>query len=145
MTREELSRLYWLNRRIAFDRERLEELQAAAEAITPKISGLPHAPVDPHNSENIKIAVAEQRELVELQVRQSVIEYKRLTRWLSEVKDPLVYQILYSRYVEGLSWNDVAGKVGGMNTEDSVRKQAMRYIEKSCDLNLSDMSAGGVV
>lgn len=133
MTREELSRLYWLNRRIAFDRERLAELEAAAENVTAKISGLPHAPADPHNAENIKIAVAEQRELVELQVRQSVIEYQRLTRWLSEVDDPLIYQILYARYVEGLTWEKVTDKVGGYTTAESVRKTAMRYIEKSVE------------
>lgn len=132
MTREELSRLYWLNRRIAFDRERLEELEAAAENVTAKISGLPHAPADPHNAENIKIAVAEQRELVELQVRQSVIEYQRLTRWLSEVEDPLIYQILYARYVAGKSWLQVAMKIGGGNTEQSVRHLARRYVEKHC-------------
>ena len=131
MTREELSRLYWLKKRIEFDSHRLMELRSAAEAITPKLSGMPRGQGDPHSAEAIKIELAEQAELVELQVRQMEIERKRIDKWISGIQDPLVYMVLYSRYVDGLSWNKIALKIGGGNTEQSVRHLARRYVEKN--------------
>lgn len=133
MTRAELSRLYYLNKRISIDKRHLEELRAAAERTTTRITGLPHVSTrDAHSSEAIKIALAEQEELVRLQVQQSVIEYRRLTRWLSEIEDPYIYAILNLRYVHGLKWRDVAQRLGGNNTEVGVRIAAQRYIEKTC-------------
>ncbi len=132
MTREELSRLNDINRKIMIDKGRLEELRAVAEKTTTTISGLPHVHMDPHASETVRIALAEQEELVRLQIRQSIIEYNRLTRWLSEIEDPMIYDILYLRYVSGMTWRQVAFSVGGGNTEEGVRKTAARYIEDNC-------------
>ena len=51
-------------------------------------------------------------------------------RFMNTVEDSLTRRIIYFRYVEHLPWNKVADKVGGGNTEDSVRKTLDRYLEK---------------
>lgn len=130
MNKEELSKLYWLNREIALEKRRLEELEAAAESCTAKISGLPHVTGDSRKSENMAILIAEQRDLVELKIRQSVIEYNRLNRYIASVEDPLLRNILTLRFVNGLPWLQVAMRLGGGNTAASTRMICERFLKK---------------
>lgn len=74
--------------------------------------------------------IAEQRDLIELKVKQSVIEYNRLNRYISETDDSLIRQILSYRYVNGLTWGQTAAHIGGNNTTDSVRMAHDRFISK---------------
>lgn len=131
MTREELSKLYWLNREIQLEQLRLEELRSAAESVTSPISGLPHVKGELRRAEDIRILLAEQVELVALKVKQSVIEYNRLLRFIGDVDDPLVREILRRRFVDGQTWRDVAQSLGGGNSEEGVRKLCYRFLKGS--------------
>ena len=62
--------------------------------------------------------------------KQKRAELKKLTRFISSVKDPLVRAILIKRFIDGKSWVAVANEVGGDNTPDSCRMIVVRYIEK---------------
>ena len=130
MTKDELSKLYWLNREIEREKRRLDELTAAAESVTASITGLPHVTGNSRRSEDIMILLAEQREFVDLKVKESVIEYNRLNRYIASVDDPLMREILALRFVNGLSWRQVAASLGGGNTAESVRKMCERYLKK---------------
>lgn len=131
MTKEELSKLYWLNREIELEKRRLAELETAATNTTAKISGLPHATGESRKTESVAILIAEQRDLVELKIKQSVIEYNRLNRYIASVEDPMIRNILTLRFVNGLPWIQVAMGVGGGNTANNVRMACERYLEKS--------------
>lgn len=50
--------------------------------------------------------------------------------FISSIKDSHMRRIINLRIVEGLSWNNVARRIGGENTEDSVRKAFDRYMRK---------------
>lgn len=63
----------------------------------------------------------------------------RIENFISTVDDSLVRRIITFRYVENLSWDKVADKIGGNNTSDSVRKACERYIER-VNGKMSDMS-----
>ena len=76
------------------------------------------------------ILIAEQRDLIELKVRQSVIEYNRLNRYIAGIEDAQMRMILSLRYVNGLSWQQVAVNIGGGNTADGVRMMVDRYLQK---------------
>lgn len=54
-----------------------------------------------------------------------------IERFLNTVTDSYIRRIITFRYIDHMSWNRVADKVGGGNTEDSVRKALDRYLEKS--------------
>ena len=128
MTKQELSQLYYLNREIDEEKRKLDELETAATNITTKITGMPHVTGASRKSENLSILVAEQRDLIELKVKQSVIEYNRLSRYIASVSDPLMRLILSYRYINGLTWNQVAASIGGNNTADSVRVAHDRFL-----------------
>ena len=51
-------------------------------------------------------------------------------QFIKSVQDSHLRRIITYRVVEGLSWNEVAYKIGGGNTEDSVRKAFERFMSK---------------
>lgn len=53
-----------------------------------------------------------------------------VTAYIGSVPDSLVRQILAFRFVGGLSWTAVANKIGGGNTEESVKKAFYRFFAK---------------
>lgn len=132
MTVKELSQLYWLGREIEADKRKLKELEDLAG--TPSIAhltGMPHAPSN--NASKVERAAAE---IVDLQAIiaarqiQCIHERARLERWISGIPDSLTRQIFQARFVEGMTWAQVAEAVGGKNTEGSVKMACNRYLKR---------------
>ena len=128
MTKQELSNLYWLNREIEEEKRKLEELETAASGCTAKITGLPHVTGVNQKVESYGILIAEQRELIELKIKQSIIEYNKLNRFVANISDSYIRQIISLRYINGLKWFQVAMHMGGGNTADGVKKACYRYL-----------------
>lgn len=128
MTVKELSQLYYLNREIEQDKNRLAELEAAATSCTAKITGLPHIQGIADKTA-IAAEIAYCREVIELKSKQSIIEYNRIMRFVAGIKDSQMRQIVALRHANGLSWRQVALHIGGGNTEDGVRKRHKRYFD----------------
>lgn len=128
VTKKELSQLYWINREIEREKRRLEELEVAATSSTAKITGLPHVTGAHDKIGDMAILIAEQRDLVELKIRQSIIEYNRISRYIASVDDSYIRQAMTLRYIDGLPWMQVAAKMGGNNAADGCRKAVDRYL-----------------
>ena len=62
--------------------------------------------------------------------RQAQIELRKLNRFVSSVKDPIVRSIIINRYVKGRTWVATAMNIGGNMTEDNCRKILTRYLLK---------------
>lgn len=54
----------------------------------------------------------------------------QVEEFITSVKDSRMRRIINLRIVENLSWNEVADRIGGGNTEDGVRKAFARFMEK---------------
>ncbi|MBS7225385.1 MAG: hypothetical protein KH050_08605 [Clostridiaceae bacterium] len=130
MTKKELSQLYWLNREIEEEKRKLHELEAAASGCTASITGLPHVMGAYDKIGDLAILIAEQRDLIDLKVRQSVIEYNRLNRYIAGVEDAQMRMILSLRYVNGLSWQQVAFHMGQEGDGSTQRKQHDAFLRK---------------
>lgn len=129
MTKSELSQLYWLNREIEQEKRRLTELRSAATNTAAKITGLPH--IDGVSDKTaIAAEIADCQAVIDAKVQLSVVEYNRLNRYIASISDSLVRQILALRYINGLSWGQVAQSIGGGNTADSVRMLCERFLDK---------------
>ena len=130
MTKKELSQLYWLNREIEEEKRKLRELEAAPTSGTAQITGLPHVSGAHDKIGDMAILIAEQRDLIDLKVRQSVIEYNRLNRYIAGVEDAQMRMILSLRYVNGLSWQRVAFAIGETD-EQYPRRKHNKFLQES--------------
>ena len=110
MTLKELSQLYYLDREIELDRERLAELRANLLCPrSPNYDGMPHSP--------------------QAKIEQRIYERSRLERYISDIPDSLTRQIFTLRFIEGLTWEDVADKIG--SSSYSVKHICYRFIAKN--------------
>lgn len=134
MTVKELSQLYWLNREIELDQERLAELERKASSpSSPNLTGMPGGSSTPGFNNKIERYVAEIIDLeaiIAAKQLQCIHERSRLERWIMDIPDSLTRQIFTLRFVNGLPWRQVAYSIGGNNTEDGVKKICYRYIDK---------------
>ena len=128
VTLKELSQLYWLNREIKEDERRLEALRLRRVGVSSPINdGMPHAQEVHSKVEALALAIIELEQIIAGKQAQAMRERVRLERWIAAISDSLTRQVFTARFVEGLSWADVAEYVGG-NTEASVKKICYRYL-----------------
>lgn len=138
MTLKELSRLHYLQQLIARDEEKAEMLRAQAEKTTSELSDMPRgssAIVQQSRREELMIKLSE----TERRLSERTAKYERIERELetaiAQIGDEMIESILTFRFIELLEWDEVAAKVGGNNTEGSVKQQCYRFIrkwEKTC-------------
>ena len=135
MTLKELSQLYYLNREIEMDQRRLEELRSKVESPpAPGLSGMPG------------VVTAERVDLeavIKAKQEQCIHERNRLERFIGDIDDSLDRQIFILRFVNGLSWAEVAASIGGGNTGEGVRRRFYRQLKKNeGDLRTAAINAG---
>lgn len=131
MTLKELSQLYYLNREIERDQERLEKLRARASAPgAPNYDGMPKSPSFENRLERYIAEIVDLEAIIQAKITQCLHERARLERYIAEISDSLTRQIFQLRFINGLTWVQIAFSVGGGNTEEGVRKRVYRYLEQ---------------
>lgn len=129
MTRKELSQLYYLQREIAGDEQRLVDLEAAATSITANVSGMPSGG---RRSDKTAIAaeIADLKAIIQAKREMCIAHYNQIMRYVANIDDSMIRQIVTLRNLDMLTWRQIAQKIGGGNTEDGVRKAYARYVDK---------------
>lgn len=129
MTLKELSQLYYLNREIERDQQRLEELRARASAPgAPNYDGMPKSPSFENRLDRYIAEIVDLEAIIRAKITQCLHERARLERYIAEIPDSLTRQIFQLRFINGLTWTQIAFSVGGGNTEEGVRKRVYRHI-----------------
>lgn len=145
MTKKELSQLAALNREVAMYDEQIEALQTQLH--TEHISDTVHgsAPTWPFVLHTISLnGISDSTHANRLQAQLSIAigqaalarercmeEYNRLMAEIAKVPDSLARQVLTYRYINGLSWPQVAAHIGGEMTPDGARMMANRIFDKN--------------
>lgn len=124
-------------------REKIEKLEAQIEKIENegnvidkvrggegglqsfRIEGFPY----PEYSRKKTLLYARKATLSELEM-ELLETLNQVETFISSVKDSHMRRIISLRVVDGLSWNKVADRIGGGNTEDSIRMSFNRFMEK---------------
>jgi len=130
VNKRELSQLYHLRREIAQISQEIEELEARAEGGSPTLSGMPHG----ESTDRISRYGSQSADLItlkEIKLQECWVEMVKLTRFIDAIPDSQMRQIMRLRYGNGLSWRQVANRIGGGNTEEGVRKKHDRFFEKN--------------
>lgn len=90
-----------------------------------KIEGFPY----PEYNRKKTLLYARKATLSELEM-ELLETLNEVEAFIASVKDSHMRRIISLRVVDGLSWNKVADRIGGGNTDDSVRKAFDRFMEK---------------
>ena len=124
-----MSQLYWLNREIKEDERRLEALRLKmVGAPSPVNDGMPKGSGVHSRVEQMALDIVELEGIIADKHARAIQERIRLERWIAAITDSLTRQIFTARFIEGLTWAEVADYVGG-NTEASVKKICYRYMD----------------
>lgn len=132
MTLKELSQLYYLDREIELDRERLAELRANLLCPrSPDYDGMPRNPNPENALERCVAEIVDLEDVIQAKIEQRIYERSRLERYISDIPDSLTRQIFTLRFIEGLTWEQVAARTGGNNTAKNCSIICYRYIRQS--------------
>ncbi len=141
MTLKELNNLQHLNDEIHDLEQGIAEIRTRAEHITPtvhtfkndkgEICVLPNtgsSAVD-KLADDICALIAEEQKLSEMKAKRHA-ERIKLLRYIDTIKDSQLRRIFMYRFYDGLTWLAVAKKIGGGNTDGSVKMQVYRFLHK---------------
>lgn len=128
MTLKDLSQLYWLRLEIDADQRRLEELAAESQPGAQVLDGMPHARRRTDSTARCAVNMADLRSMIQAKRERCAAMRLELERYIEGIPDSLTRQVFTRRFVDGLTWAQVADAVGGSNTESSVKKICYRYL-----------------
>lgn len=141
MTKKELQQLRYLNKEIEVLQKQIQDAEYYVKQYKASdvVSG--SSPVWPYQQRTFHIegvAVPDYERRVErlrkkLQRRLEDLMNKReeLEEYIEMVPDSLIRMILTLRYINGLSWRQIAAHIGGGNTADSVRMMHNRFLKEN--------------
>lgn len=90
-----------------------------------KIEGFPY----PEYSRKKSLLYARKSILANLEL-ELLETLNQVEKFIASVEDSRMRRIITLRFIDNLSWNSVADRIGGGNTEDSVKKSFYRFMEK---------------
>ena len=130
MTLKELSQLYYLNREIEIDQQRIDELRTkAANPSAGQLTGMPQNPTIESKLERYIAEIVDLSVIISTKQQRCVHERNRLERYINDIPDSLTRQIFALRFINGLSWWQVSEHIGGNSTDQTVKKRCYRYLE----------------
>jgi hypothetical protein len=160
LTKRELNQLYYLNREIEIDEQRLieiedkiaeyeEQLEKLEQQLTnvpaSKYNGMPKTAAHGSKLENDVVRLNELHSILQqkkdlrsecakiLQAKQlrCITERNKLEKYIQNIQNSFIRQIFTLRFIDGYSWEQIADRIGGRNTSESMRKTVDRYLQKS--------------
>lgn len=130
MTLAELSKYFHLNKKLEKYQETLNALQSAATSVTTKLTGMPHAQGGDKVSA-FAVQIVGLKESIE-QIEMDMLEEKnKLTCYINTIEDPYIRAIYSLRFLECMTWQEIADAVGGGNTDASVKMACYRTLRKT--------------
>lgn len=142
MTLKELNNLQHLNDEIHDLEQSIAEIRTRAEHITPtvhtfkndkgEICVLPNSGgsgTGDRLADDICALIEEEQKLCEMKMKRQAKRIE-LLHYIDTIQDSQLRRIFMYRFYDGLTWLTVAHKIGGRNTEDSVKKQVYRFLYK---------------
>lgn len=86
-------------------------------------------PFKKHSEVRSKLIIAQG--LLNDRYERAVMMVDEVEGFISSIEDSYIRRIVSFRVTDGLTWMEVAEKMGGNNTEDGVRKAYDRFLEKN--------------
>ena len=129
MTFRELYQLTNLEREIEEQQNRLSRLRDKVTELS--------SPMNPTHSSSsggdklgrLVTEIATLEEIIDRELTEYYHNYVELEMYISNIADSFTRRIFRMRFIDGLSWGEIAKKCEGRYNADSVRKIAKRFLE----------------
>lgn len=133
MTMKELYQLQNLSKLIERDENEIRSIEERLTGISPSLTGMPSAP-GAHDKLGAGVPeLVDRKNALEERKRQYTAARNVLRKYVESVPDLLVRMVMQLRFLDLMSWQEVADFAGGKNTEDSVRMLVKRYLDSCAD------------
>lgn len=131
ITRENLSRIYYLSKELEMWKRRLEELEADIPPNSKPNDGMPHA-----NTNEVKSPTEDKAvKLVELseRIREQILRIEaaklEMEVMILKLEDPILKQAIEYHCIKLMSWKDTAAHIGGNQTPEGLRQMYSRFFK----------------
>ena len=116
-----LNQLRYLKKEVDELSQRIAQLELEAQGGSGHISGLPRSHRASDRMARMAVAAADLRERMDQRRLDCMEELGRMYAFIDSVEDSLERQILSARYIDGLSWQNVAWRIG--ETDEQVPRR----------------------
>ena len=143
MTKESLSQLCWLKLEVEELSTRIRKIEHALSGRTSRIDSMPWLGNNPKDTlGDLMPELCDLKDKLQQSRARAMTEFSKLQAFIETIDDSQVRLIFTMRYLDNLSWHQVAWRLGG-NTADSVRMIHNRYLVRlETDLHPSAHKAG---
>lgn len=128
MTVRELQELFYLDRLIDREQERLDELREAADVKSPALTDMPRSPGAKDKLGDIVPQIVDQEAEIEANLRLYVETRERLLNYINTLPNARIKLIMILRFIRQKTWQEVAEELGGKETEYSVKQACYRFL-----------------
>jgi len=129
MIRERLQQLYWIKVEISELSMKIEQLELVIQGGVSRLPGIPRIPGFSDRVGDLVPEISVLKETLEGKLKLALDELTNLEAFIGQIDDAYLRLIFTYRYIKGLSWVQVAHKLGG-STADSVRMMHNRYLQR---------------
>lgn len=130
MTFKELNRLHYLVKSIERYQMEIQRLEERLTGFSPSLTGMPHAS-GAHDKigEGVPELVDKKNQKQE-ELRKMEIERDRIQEFIDAVPDLKIRLLMQYRFIDLMTWQEVADEAGGRNSENSVQIAIRRYLKQ---------------
>lgn len=101
----------------------LERKPGGASGVSHQIEGSPY----PEYNRKKMLLYARKATLTSLEL-ELIETVNQIEEFIASLDDSRIRRIINLRFIENLSWGKVAARIGGGNTEDSIKKMFYRFM-----------------
>lgn len=129
MSREELSQIYYINKEITMWENELNALREKSLMRSKEITGMPFANTNETSDPTASIAIRiRDIELIIVGKRtELLIQQERITKFIMDIEDSYIRQIIKYRCVDCMKWQDIADKLH--TTENAAKQMFSRFLK----------------
>lgn len=142
MNKRELSQLYFLNRDIEWRRQKVEQLENEAQRVTTQLSDMPKGGGFQDRLSKLVAQIVDEKKMILFKLEEVQIERRKLEYYISSIPDAKIRVYMQFRYMDGLSWVQVAHHAGNEVSDEGARIAVERFLkrEKSNEKNRGKMA-----
>ena len=126
----DLQQLFSLSKLIDRMKDQLEGLREKLDLHSPTISDMPKAPGSKDKIGDIVPEIVDKTKELEAEIQELKKRKHELQDFIRQVPNIRLRLIMTYRYIDQMSWMDVAHRIGGKETEQTVSQTVYRYLKE---------------